>query len=322
MMSMKCTVVLAVLLSIQIAFGDYDVLDAMRDIQSLGDLTIDPSTVGPLLAFDQQAQSLSFQCNPLFQPLLNLTAHWPPPRYPSYDQLQAYTMGGKMAYRTRYYADQQNGREVQTWSTELIRAYQSLPNRCGPYQTGLCAEAFDKYRSHIQGKRGMVFGSLHPWAEAAFLNAGVDHVTTVEYAAVACDHPQLTIITPDRLASAYLAGDQEPADFIFSYSTFEHDGLGRYGDPLNPTADLESIARTHCLLKEDGLLFFGVPVGTDAVIWNAHRIYGVHRLKLIFSFWEVLDVVGMAEGIASPFSYANQPIWVLRKKKMKEVSLA
>jgi hypothetical protein len=37
----------------------------------------------------------------------------------------------------------------------------------------------------------------------------------------------------------------------------EHDGLGRYGDPINPFGDLESIARARCLLKHGGILFLG-----------------------------------------------------------------
>ncbi len=75
---------------------------------------------------------------------------------------------------------------------------------------------------------------------------------------------------------------------IFSYSSLEHDGLGRssiahahvylsrfsfnssvvcrYGDPINPFGDLESVGRARCLLKEKGVLMIGIPVGLDTLV--------------------------------------------------------
>ena len=49
---------------------------------------------------------------------------------------------------------------------------------------------------------------------------------------------------------------------------------------------------------------------------NQHRVYGKHRLQLILHMWEPIDIVNhrlhLNEG---PFgSYANQPVWVLKKK--------
>ena len=43
-------------------------------------------------------------------------------------------------------------------------------------------------------------------------------------------------------ARDYLAKNFTQVDFIFSYSSLEHDGLGRYGDPINPFADLVCFA--------------------------------------------------------------------------------
>lgn len=95
---------------------------------------------------------------------------------------------------------------------------------------------------------------------------------------------------PMEAARDYLAKNFTQVDFIFSYSSLEHDGLGRYGDPINPFADLvcfayrvpttvvdrklphlstlamqESIARAQCMLKPDGVLFLGFPVGPDQI---------------------------------------------------------
>ncbi|VDM34294.1 unnamed protein product [Toxocara canis] len=77
-------------------------------------------------------------------------------------------------------------------------------------------------------------------------------------------------------------------DFVVSFSSIEHSGLGRYGDPLDPIGDLREMQKIQCLLKRGGLLFIGLPVGVDAVVFNAHRIYG--RLRLAMMFEEVPSV--------------------------------
>ena len=60
-------------------------------------------------------------------------------------------------------------------------------------------------------------------------------------------------------------------DTAFSYSSIEHAGLGRYGDPLNPYADIEAVAQVACLLKPGGIFFLGFGIGRDKLEWNAHR---------------------------------------------------
>lgn len=56
---------------------------------------------------------------------------------------------------------------------------------------------------------------------------------------------------------------------------------GRYGDPLNPDADLEAMARVRSILKPGGLLLLTVPVGPDVLVFNLHRRYGPARLPLL-----------------------------------------
>ena len=41
-------------------------------------------------------------------------------------------------------------------------------------------------------------------------------------------------------------------DFAFSYSSIEHNGLGRYGDPLNPNADLQDVEMLSCIIRPGG----------------------------------------------------------------------
>lgn len=53
--------------------------------------------------------------------------------------------------------------------------------------------------------------------------------------------------------------------FLFSLISFDHDGLGRYGDPIDPDADLKAMANVRCALKNDGILFLTIPIGKRAL---------------------------------------------------------
>ncbi len=55
--------------------------------------------------------------------------------------------------------------------------------------------------------------------------------------------------------------------------TIEHIGLGRYGDPINPTADLTAIEELKRVCAINGSLLIVVPVGIRRIQFNAHRIY-------------------------------------------------
>ena len=56
-----------------------------------------------------------------------------------------------------------------------------------------------------------------------------------------------------------------PYDFVFSYSSLEHDGLGRYGDVLNPIGDLQSMAKLISLVRPGGHVAIGVPCCHDRI---------------------------------------------------------
>jgi hypothetical protein len=91
--------------------------------------------------------------------------------------------------------------------------------------------------------------------------------------------------------------------------------LGRYGDPQNPYGDLESIAKVECMLKPGGYFFLGLSVGRDCLAWNAHRIYGPHRLPLALANWEVIDVLGTPLHANMELGdWSVQPVFVLKKR--------
>ena len=118
---------------------------------------------------------------------------------------------------------------------------------------------------------------------------------------------------PLDMVEAFLADSFPLQDFAFSYSSFEHSGLGRYGDPLDPDGDLLAMDVARCVIKPGGVLMLGMPTGPDATVFNAHRIYGRHRLPLLLRGWELLDVLGDVDldGFPSHSAY-TEPIFLLR----------
>lgn len=53
----------------------------------------------------------------------------------------------------------------------------------------------------------------------------------------------------------------------------EHIGLGRYGDPLDPSGSSKATAELSRILAVDGRLYVSVPVGRGRVCYNAHRVF-------------------------------------------------
>ena len=63
----------------------------------------------------------------------------------------------------------------------------------------------------------------------------------------------------------------------------EHVGLGRYGDPLDPDADLTAMRELQRVLAPGGNLLFVVPTGRPVVRFNAHRIYSPAQIRQAFA---------------------------------------
>jgi len=62
----------------------------------------------------------------------------------------------------------------------------------------------------------------------------------------------------------------------------EHIGLGRYGDPLDPLGTAKACAELRRVLAPGGNLYFGLPVGTPRVCFNAHRIHSTGQILRCF----------------------------------------
>lgn len=170
--------------------------------------------------------------------------------------------------------------------------------------------ALDKFP--IEGQKVVILGSTRPWYESVCISRGAKPLT-IDYSKIASDHPAINAITIEQF-------NKSPRKFNFaiSISSFEHDGLTRYGDPLDPDGDFKAMENVRKnVLNKGGILFFSVPVGQDTLVWNAHRIYGEHRLPKLLEGFEILNTFGFNERSLhtnTGTSANNQPIFVLRVK--------
>lgn len=197
-------------------------------------------------------------------------------------------------------------------------------------------QALEDYVRIISNARVMVGGSISPWIESIVLaTTGVSKVHVVDY-------QPIDMGDEDRIECLLMADIrfQKPEDLfdvIISFSSIEHDGLGRYGDPINPDGDMAAMAEFYTLLNSGGILLLGiphyeVPGRTGGIVaGNSHRLYSQERIRELHKGFEVIDVIKvgteeLAKRFHKPFderfcyikdkgtSFRNQPILVLRKK--------
>lgn len=233
-----------------------------------------------------------------------------PPREIPADLLSRYTLEGKIETKQSYYNDVGLSFLPRINTRHKINSFlKKAENREEDHYEDTdrwLYKAFEKYS--IEGTKCVVMGSGSAFYEAVCLYFGAKSVTTIEYNKIVFFHPQIRTITPAEY-------DKNPVEFDvgMSISSFEHDGLGRYGDPLNPEGDLEAMQKVKSIIMKGGILFLAVPVGKDLLVWNAHRIYGRIRLPLLIKGWEVLETFGFVESrLDTGEGGSHQPIFVLR----------
>ena len=92
-------------------------------------------------------------------------------------------------------------------------------------------EALEKYP--VKGKDVCIMGSTYPWYEAMIIEYGAKSCTVIEYSKRESFHEKITYLQPHEITN-------QKFDMCLSISSYEHDGLGRYGDPINPNGDIET----------------------------------------------------------------------------------
>jgi hypothetical protein len=271
---------------------------------------------------------------------------WPPPCPAPAELIEAFQgPGGSMPIFAKEFclAQRYEGatERVLDWSEGFIRSYclgVANGSEVGTYTAGVIAEVRNGLEvigagAHgaapsLSGTSGMVLGSEFPWVECLALNLGADTVWTFEYGAIRSSHPRVKAPPYKAMARAYAEGKQAQVDWIVSFSSLEHSGLGRYGDALNPEADAEAMQQAWCMLKPGGVMLLGVPMTCQDrgfVEFNAHRVYGFQRLAHVAKGFEVLGWTSLSTDACKPApppvldpgtrSYPTQHIVLLRKPK-------
>jgi hypothetical protein len=242
--------------------------------------------------------------------IVNLKGLTPPEEIPD-NLLKRYTLDGKIEIEKCYYNNVGLPFIPRIYTKRKIESFlKQIKNREAAHYKATDKElyrAIEKYP--VENKNCVVMGSVSPFYESVCISFGAKTVTTIEYNKIIFLHPQMKTMTP-----AEYDKNPEQYDTGLSISSFEHDGLGRYGDPLNPEADLEAMNKMKKVIKKEGILFLSVPVGKDLLVWNAHRIYGRIRLPLLMKGWETLDTFGFDESkLDEPDKGAGcQPVFVLK----------
>lgn len=181
-----------------------------------------------------------------------------------------------------------------------------------PYGHEVCVNllnSFEKY--NIRNKTVAVVGSETPWIEAILMNLN-NKITTIEYNVPESKYENLEC----KDYFKFFEHNSDTFDVIVTFSSIEHSGLGRYGDPLDPDGDIKTMDAIHKNLKSDGILIWGAPVGKDALTWNVHRVYGNIRLPMIFKNFTEIDWFGYSKELLLNQPLQNngyQPVVVLKK---------
>ncbi len=146
-------------------------------------------------------------------------------------------------------------------------------------------QAFERFP--VRGLEVVNMGSLTPWYESTCLHFGA-RPTTIDYNKILSQSDRLNTMTV-----AEWDAERPRFDAAISISSFEHDGLGMYGDPLDPDGDLSAMRKMKEIVKPGGLLYFAVPVGRDKVMFNTARVYGALRLPRMLDGWKEVGRFGL-----------------------------
>jgi len=234
----------------------------------------------------------------------------PPPPSTIPEHLQNdFTMNGQIPV-LYWYFDERNDSKVHNSTKDYRKAFKKLSNKTFKYygtDINSFYAAFEKYS--LKGKTVLIWGLAGLNCEAMALWQGAEHVYVVDYNKPVCEHEKITVFSHVELAESGIK-----TDVGISFSSFEHDGLGRYGDPLNPNGDIEAMQTAGKYLKDGGYLWMGVPQGNDCLVWNAHRIYGEKRLPLLLNGYNTEAVFGdNGAGEEVVGVIRCQPLMILKK---------
>lgn len=214
------------------------------------------------------------------------------------------------------------------WYLERLELNETVSVPDYPHSAEDLLLAYSVVPKSVRGAATAVFSAITPWTESTLHHFGARRIFSVDYNVPAVESG--VPITPVSFSQLYSTNEIVQFDSIASFSGVEHDGNGRYGDPLNPTGDLSALKEMWHFLKPGGVLFLGVPLDTaDRNVFPWHRLYGPTRLRQLIQPFELLAYVwdgkihhaeqgqfpvGMFERPTNIQDWQYQPVLVLQKQ--------
>jgi ssDNA-binding Zn-finger/Zn-ribbon topoisomerase 1 len=218
------------------------------------------------------------------------------------------------------YMNYNNNNWELKWNSDMIeemlkicnnKEYDKLSPNDYPNSSLQFVTVFNKYINPCN-KKCLVLGSISPWVECLLIHFNAKSVTTLDYITPECNYNKINIIKMEDYKK------ENKYDIIISFSSIEHDGLGRYGDPINPNGDINACKNAYNMLNDNGIFICGIPIGDGCIEGNFHRIYNKKRIDKLFCIFskyigcvsypncdEILNFSGN--------NWQNQPIFIYQK---------
>lgn len=98
-------------------------------------------------------------------------------------------------------------------------------------------------------------------------------------------------------------------DSLSCLHALEHFGLGRYGDPVDYFGHIKGFKNITSIIKKDGKLYLSVPIGSQRIEFNAHRVFSVNYLINLFKNDFKIDnfsYIDDAENVHEHIDYTSQ----------------
>ena len=265
------------------------------------------------------------ECLDLFQELKNpdpSAFYRPPLAKPPDSLMNEFTQNGEMPIKKYWYfddvysdANQKVANSKQIIPKYLVDSFRLKDNYRAEnqYKDRHNHLIMPKYSNYIKNKSMIVIGTIYPWLEAIALDAGASRVVTLDYTRKKYEQKDMEWLhVIDYLDYSIKNDIIEEYDNAATFSSLEHSGLGRYGDPLDPNGDIKAVKQVHCMIKPDGIFFLGLITSNDNssyIEFNAHRVYGTKRLNKLFVGWDLIEQTDRSN---------QHSLFVLKKKNIDE----
>jgi hypothetical protein len=112
-------------------------------------------------------------------------------------------------------------------------------------------------------------------------------VTVIDIRPIESDIDGLFFLQDNAAELAHMLDDS--VDSLSTLHVAEHFGLGRYTDPVDPSACFKFMASLERVLSPGGRLYFSVPIGRERVEFNAHRVFSPQTILSNFPHLQLLS---------------------------------